>query len=455
VRVDGSGRLDSAPRGLTARPMAAPQLQALAGSRNRDLGWPAPQEMLARVAILEQAAVFYTLPDPTLRVLARRMRPVTVAAGDTVLHQGEPGDSIFLLSSGRCRVVVERPAGHFVTVALLDEGDFFGDTACLLNRSQPAAVIAQTDCKLLSLDRQSVFGVLNRQGHALDELRRLADQRLRTYTDTAVQASWGMLLEEATIVGVYSPKGGSGGTCLALNLVGALSRRHPGQVLLLDLDFPYTHAALLAGLVPTTCLARTAAAPREAFEEVLLSAVLLHAGGPMILPGALKPEEADLVTPELVDRAVGVLRRTFRYVVVDLGVSMSDATLAVLDQTQHLVLIASADLSAVKSAADALTILEQLGTPPDRLTLVLNNRVPRPAVSKQALERMLGRSVDLEVPYDLDRPDRAAVDGEILSLTDPRSEITRAVGRLAEQLEATHVRTAARPQPAQPPPGER
>ena len=87
--------------------------------------------------------------------------------------------------------------------------------------SQPAAVIAQTDCKLLSLDRQSVFGVLNRQGHALDELRRLADQRLRTYTDTAVQASWGMLLEEATIVGVYSPKGGSGGTCLALNLVGA------------------------------------------------------------------------------------------------------------------------------------------------------------------------------------------------------------------------------------------
>ena len=78
----------------------------------------------------------------------------------------------------------------------------------------------------------------------------------------------------------------------------------------------------------------------------------------MILPGALKPEEADLVTPELVDRAVGVLRRTFRYVVVDLGVSMSDATLAVLDQTQHLVLIASADLSAVKSAADALTILQ-------------------------------------------------------------------------------------------------
>src|SRR5207249_12329863 len=169
------------------------------------------------------------------------------------------------------------------------------------------------------------------------------------------------------------------GTTVALNLVGALSRRYPGQVLLLDLDLPYNHAALLANLVPTTCLARTAQTSPEAFEEVLLSAVLYHAGGPMILPGALKPEEADLVTPELVGRAIGVLRRTFGYVVVDLGVSMTDTMLAVLDQTQELILIASPELSAVKSAADALSILERLGTPPERVTVVLNNRSSKPA----------------------------------------------------------------------------
>src|SRR6266699_5266408 len=113
-----------------------------------------------------------------------------------------------------------------------------------------------------------------------------------------------MLLDEATVVGLYSPKGGSGGTCLALNLVGSLSRRHPGQVVLLDLDFPYSHAALLAGLVPTSCLARLAQMPSDTFEEALLSTVLYHAGGPMILPGALRPEESVEVTADLIVRAI-------------------------------------------------------------------------------------------------------------------------------------------------------
>ena len=99
-----------------------------------------------------------------------------------------------------------------------------------------------------------------------------------------MKATWGMALDEATVVGIYSPKGGSGGTCLALNLVGCLSRRHPGQVVLLDLDFPYSHAALLAGLVPTSCLARMAGSPAETFEESVLSTILYHSGGPIAVP---------------------------------------------------------------------------------------------------------------------------------------------------------------------------
>src|SRR5204863_192307 len=128
----------------------------------------------------------------------------------------------------------------------------------------------------------------------------------------------------------------------------------PGVVLLLDLDFPYSHSALLAGLVPTSCLARTASVPQESFEDVLLSTVLYDSGGPMILPGALRPEEADEVTPELVNKAIATLRKTFRYIVVDLGVTITDSTLALFDLTQHVVLIAAPQLSAVKSAADAV-----------------------------------------------------------------------------------------------------
>jgi pilus assembly protein CpaE len=216
-----------------------------------------------------------------------------------------------------------------------------------------------------------------------------------------------------------------------------LSRRYPGQVLLLDLDLPYNHAALLANLVPTTCLARTANTPPEAFEEVLLSAVLYHSGGPMILPGALKPEEADLVTPELIARTISVLRRSFRYVVVDLGVALSDTVLAIVDHVQHMVLVVTPEISAVKASADALEILLTLGVPPAEVSVLLNHRSAKPAVLRASLERMLGRPVDVEMLFDGGRPDEAALHGNLLSLTDPRSEITKGVEALARRLESS------------------
>src|SRR5438309_5734435 len=408
--------------------------------RRPDRPWPSFHDMVSRLSTLESAAVFFSLPEATLRALARRLRRIKVSAGDMIVFQGEPGDTIFIIERGRCRMVVEKPPS-IVTVALLSEGDFFGEGATLLNRPQQASVYAQTDCYLLALDRQALHTTMAGRDHpALDELRQVADQRFNLFADTSVQATWGLLLQEATVVGVYSPKGGSGGTCISLNLVGALARRYPGEVLLLDLDFPYSHSALLAGLVPTSCLARMSSLPQESFEEVLLSAILYHHGGPMILPGALRPEEADEVTPELITRAISVLRKSFTYIVVDLGVTITDATLALFDLTQHVVVVAAPELSSVKSAADAMDILGQLGTPHDRLSLVLNNRSFKPAVTRSAVERTLKREVDIEIEFDGARPEQAAVDGAILSITNPRSEIAKGCEALAALLDSKHGR---------------
>jgi Flp pilus assembly CpaE family ATPase len=385
--------------------------------------------------VLERSSVFYALPDGVLRSLARRLRPMRVTSGSVIVTQGETGDCILFVGQGRCQLSIEHAAGHRVPVAVLAEGDFFGEAACLLGERQQATAVALEDCKLYALDRASLYTVISQSSAEYVQLARLARQRHAAYGETDAQARWGHLLSEAPVVAVYSPKGGSGGTTVALNLVGALSRRYPGQVLLLDLDLPYNHAALLANLIPTTCLARAAETPPEAFEEVLLSTVLYHAGGPMILPGALRPEEADLITPELLARTISVLRKSFRYVIVDLGVALSETVLSVVDHVQHVVLVVTPEISAVKASADALEILLTLGVPGEQMSVLLNHRSPKPAVLRMSLERMLGRPVDVEMLFDGARPDEAAVHGNILSLSDPKSEVTKGVEALANQLE--------------------
>jgi hypothetical protein len=64
----------------------------------------------------------------------------------------------------------------------------------------------------------------------------------------------------------------------------------------------------------------------------------------------------------------------------------------------------------------------------------------KPAVTRSAVERMLNRRVDIEVAFDYSRPDQAAVNGEILSITNPRSEIARGAEALAALLDTHHGR---------------
>jgi hypothetical protein len=53
----------------------------------------------------------------------------------------------------------------------------------------------------------------------------------------------------------------------------------------------------------------------------------------------------------------------------------------------------------------------------------------------------LKREVEIEIAFDENRPEQAAVAGEILALTNPRSEITRGVEALAARLDLVHGRS--------------
>ncbi len=397
-------------------------------------GWPAYHDLVRTVGSLERAAVFFGLPDRSLRALARRTRRISVLSGELIFHEGEPGDTLFFIEHGRCRVVMEDPP-HAMTVAVLAEGDVFGEEACVQEQPHHASVYSQGHCTLLALDRTSLYAVLGRENPVIKELKRLADQRRAAHGYGALHAVQSTRLEQGSVVAVHGSRGGSGSTSIALNLVGALARRFPGQALLLDLDFPFAHSALLAGLVPTTCLARLRAAPAQTFDELLLSAVMYHAGGPMILAGALLPEEADEVTSELVSRAIAVLRKTFRNIVVDTSATFTDPVLTTFELAQAVVLVVGPELSAVKSAADSVDVVLRLGVPEGALRLVLNNRMPKPVLERAAVERLLQRAVDVEVGFDGARPALAGMRGEIVSLTQPRSELARGSEELADLLE--------------------
>jgi MinD-like ATPase involved in chromosome partitioning or flagellar assembly len=71
---------------------------------------------------------------------------------------------------------------------------------------------------------------------------------------------------------------------------------------------------------------------------------------------------------------------------------------------------------------------------PGRVILALNNKVPKSVVGKEDVVRTLKQELAVEIDFDGTKPDEAAVKGEILVLTDPKSAIARGVEQLAGMI---------------------
>src|SRR5205807_775235 len=196
-----------------------------------------------------------------------------------IITQGDTGDSLFIIAEGRCEVTVNQAEGHEITISYLGDGDVFGEMALISEEPRTASVRALTDCKLLVLDRQTLYATIPADSDALIDLQKLVEQRKASLENIIARASLVAPEQAATTVAVYSPKGGSGRTTVAINLSASLAQQFPGEVLLVDMALPFNHAALLPSLLPTGSMASAAAGADAKFEAALLGVSLPHPGG--------------------------------------------------------------------------------------------------------------------------------------------------------------------------------
>ena len=99
-------------------------------------------EALLVAKFLKQASPFATLDADRLRRLVARLERLTVPAGEDVVRQGEPGDSCYLVRSGRVEVVAGQHGSGKRSLATLGPGSLFGEAALLTDAPRNATVRA-------------------------------------------------------------------------------------------------------------------------------------------------------------------------------------------------------------------------------------------------------------------------------------------------------------------------
>jgi Flp pilus assembly CpaE family ATPase len=394
-----------------------------------------PSAVQLRARILEMSAVFAELSDGALRAVARRMRAVGLTARDTLRLNAEGGDVVVFVASGQVEESITDGTGKVLLSRRPAPGDMVILPAPRTKDRYVTNIFGITDAVLLTLDRDGLLEGLGpdveRVAAALD---RLWDQELSAVDAADVQRA---SRTAAPVVAFFSAKGGSGATTLAINTTAALARKYPRQVLLMDMSAPFGHAALFADLVATGSIASASKAAAPDFEKVLRSNIVNHRSGMGVLPGTLRPEEVDLMTGDLAGRVLDVVVSWQKMILVDLGTSLGEAALAVLERAECVVIVVPPEIAAMTDARRSLAVFRDILSVPDsRIELVLNQRVPHPPLDRAAVESILGRKMSVTVGFDDSRPEDATLAGGLVIARDPNSLVSRGATDLARVITA-------------------
>ena len=393
----------------------------------------APSALQMRMRILEMSAVFSELNDGVLRAVARRMRSVGLKARDTLRLGGQGGDVVVFLASGQVEESITDATGKVLLTRRPVPGDLVILPVPRSGDSYVTSIYGLTDAVLLTLDRD---GMLEGLGAAVEKvaltLDKLWEQELSAAAAIAAQTS---SRTGAAIVAMFSAKGGSGTTTLAINTAAALARKFPRQVLLVDLAAPFGHAVLFADLIATGSMASASKAAHADFEGVLRGNIVNHRTGMGVLPGTLRPEEVDTLTGELVGRVLDVVVAWQKVIVVDLGTSLGEGALAVIERAECLVIVVPPEIAAMTDARRAMAIFRDIMNVPDnRVELVLNQRSPHPPLDRAAVEAILGRKMSVVVGFDDSRPQDSTLAGGLVIQHDPSSIVSRGATEVARVI---------------------
>lgn len=246
------------------------------------------------------------------------------------------------------------------------------------------------------------------------------------------------------VIALWGSKGGVGTTLLATNLAGELSPVH--RVCLVDLDFAMGDVAAFLDVTLPQSIADVFRNIGRLDERMLAGSVGVHASKVHVLGQPLDLEQREEPRGDLVMRVVTAAARAYQYVVADCGSSLDEASVTAITVADHILLVTTPDIPAVKDTWRRLQFIDKLGLERDRIKLVVNRWDKRTAqLSLEDIQQNLGRRVDVTVAEDRSAL-RAVAEGTLLRDLDRKSEGARDIGRLVSLVTGEEVVGESKPQ---------
>ncbi len=203
---------------------------------------------------------------------------------------------------------------------------------------------------------------------------------------------------QGKVITVFSPRGGSGCTMVAVNLaVGLQSEETP--VVVVDGDLQFGDVPVLFNTQSKLSILDLAPRADELDPEIVNEVLKQHPSGVKILHPP-RPERSELVTGPQLKTLCSYLSTLFSYVIVDTSHRLNETNLAALDVSDMILLVSTLDIPSISRARTFLNLVPMLNLKPEKISLVVNQFDPRVGITIEKLPQAFGKEPAAIIPLD-------------------------------------------------------
>ena len=127
---------------------------------------------------LRSVPLFSRLPDALVTRMAASFSTEEVSLGNTLVVEGKDRSKFFIIAQGQVEVLSKGAHGSDLRIALLTEGEYFGEIELVADRASDVTVRTITPCVLLTLSRKDLDAILKKSPSLKDDFKKVIDEHL-------------------------------------------------------------------------------------------------------------------------------------------------------------------------------------------------------------------------------------------------------------------------------------
>jgi len=129
--------------------------------------------------VLARAGIFQGVEPAAVESLTRALQPVDFPRGHTVFNEGEPGDRLYIILSGKVKIGRKSIDGRENLLTIMGPSDMFGELSIFDPGPRTSSATAVTEVRAVSMDRAALKEWISRRPDIAEQLLRVLARRLR------------------------------------------------------------------------------------------------------------------------------------------------------------------------------------------------------------------------------------------------------------------------------------